>query len=87
MEPFGFAFKLPGGKYIGKISKGSPADKLGILKVGDELISIDNEKVSQYKDIVKRITAADRFIHLTLQRAIANHPATLSMTGNKTRTS
>ena len=81
-EPFGFALR---GTNIGLIHENSPADKIGSLKVGDDLLSINNKTVSglSNRDIVSRVNDSGQSINLTLRRPEKEYSVTLFTPGNK----
>ena len=81
-EPFGFALR---GTQIGMIHENSSADKIGILKVGDVLLRINNKTISNLSnsDIVSRVKGSGLSINLTLQRSGKEYSVTPFTPGNK----
>lgn len=52
---------------IGEISSGAPAEAAG-LKVGDEIISIDDRQVDEWNDILEAITEAEDSVTMQVNR-------------------
>ena len=66
-EPFGFALR---GSQIGTIQKNSPAHKIGLIRVGDTLLKINNITISELinDNVVSLVKDSGPLINLKLSR-------------------